>query len=338
MSRKPGAPAWRGAYPRCVSVTLRGLTRADIPAWSSLLADVELVERSGEHYNEADLHEELDDPAVTEGLDFLGAFDTDRLVGYACVRARDVATEVHKVAMEGAVHPDRLGEGLGTMLAAAMFERAQTAHAETFPDVTGYYSFRGLSSNTAQEILMAGIGLAPERWSFAMRADLRQVEPASELPDGLLVKVYDASMADALRLAHNDAFRDHPNSSLWSESMWQQWVTDSRSFRPDDTFVAVDPAQRDRIVAYVQTNEHDANFAATGKREAYVSKVGTLREHRGKGIASALLRHCLAAYQVVGYDEASLDVDSANPTGALGVYERTGFEVESRWTDYSMLR
>ena len=37
---------------------------------------------------------------------------------------------------------------------------------------------------------------------------------------------------------------------------------------------------------------------------------------------------------VVVRDEASLDVDSENPTGALGVYQRAGFAVESRWTNY----
>jgi mycothiol synthase len=41
------------------------------------------------------------------------------------------------------------------------------------------------------------------------------------------------------------------------------------------------------------------------------------------------------AYRAAGYDEAALDVDSENPTGALGVYRRVGFTVESRWTSYS---
>ena len=31
-----------------------------------------------------------------------------------------------------------------------------------------------------------------------------------------------------------------------------------------------------------------------------------------------------------------LAVDSENPTGALGVYQRVGFVVESRWTNYVM--
>jgi mycothiol synthase len=55
-------------------------------------------------------------------------------------------------------------------------------------------------------------------------------------------------------------------------------------------------------------------------------------------VAGILLQHCLKAYQEAGYDEASLDVDSENPTGALGIYERAGFEVESRWTNYALHR
>jgi ribosomal protein S18 acetylase RimI-like enzyme len=84
----------------------------------------------------------------------------------------------------------------------------------------------------------------------------------------------------------------------------------------------------------VTTHEWEAYEQATGRREAYVAKVGVLEEHRGRGIAGALLSHCLRQYAEAGYDEASLDVDSENPTGALGVYQRAGFEVESRWTNY----
>ena len=52
--------------------------------------------------------------------------------------------------------------------------------------------------------------------------------------------------------------------------------------------------------------------------------------HRGRGLASRLLRHALASYRAAGYAEASLDVDTNNPTGAFGVYERAGFVIEQR--------
>jgi ribosomal protein S18 acetylase RimI-like enzyme len=141
-----------------------------------------------------------------------------------------------------------------------------------------------------------------------------------------------------MRASHNTAFVDHPEFTPWTDVMWKQWVTGSRNFRPELSFVVVEAGRPERVVAYLQSNEYDAYFEATGRREAYVAKVGTLREFRGRGLAAALLRHALAAYQQAGFDEASLDVDSENPTGALGIYQRAGFEVETRWTNYALRR
>jgi ribosomal protein S18 acetylase RimI-like enzyme len=116
--------------------------------------------------------------------------------------------------------------------------------------------------------------------------------------------------------------------------MWEQHVTGSRSFRPELTFLLVPVDAPDTVAAYVQTSEYDAHQQVTGRREAYVAKVGCRRGHRGRGLASGLLRHSLRAYREAGYDEASLDVDSENPTGALGLYERAGFTVETKLADY----
>jgi ribosomal protein S18 acetylase RimI-like enzyme len=177
--------------------------------------------------------------------------------------------------------------------------------------------------------------MQPERWTFTMRTPLDAIPPARPLPTGYRLRAYDPTMADALREAHNAAFVDHPDFTPWTQSMWQHFVTEARSFRPDQSFV-VSPIGSDDIVAYLQSAEFDADGAATGRREAYVGKVGTLRGHRGKGLATALLGHALHAYRDAGYDQAGLDVDSENPTGALGVYRRAGFAVEFRWTTYAV--
>jgi mycothiol synthase len=318
-------------------VSLRPLGREHIPAWNLLLAEIEKVDRTGEHYNEADLAEEMDNPDIELGKDLVGAFRADDLVGYFCVYPRSVAEDRHKIVVEGATRPDVRGQGVGSVLARAMRRRALEAHRERHPDRAAHLTLRGLSENSAQESLMAEIGLLPERWSFVMRADLadRVPESPSPLPEGLVLRRYDDSFAAAMHSAHNAAFVDHPNFTPWSDAMWEQWVTGSRNFRPQLSLVVVGADRPDQVVAYLQTNEYDAYFEQTGRREAYVAKVGTVREHRGRGLASALLGHALLEYRAAGYDEASLDVDSENPTGALGVYRRAGFEVESRWTDYA---
>ena len=316
-------------------VRLRALTTDDIPAWNRLLAEIEKVERTGEHYNEADLAEEMANPDIEIGKDVVGAFAGDDLVGYFQVYARSTTGDVHKLHLSGGVRPDRRGQGIGTALAEAMRARALEAHAERYPRLTALLTLTGPSANEAQARLMRDVGLVPERWGFTMRARLSGLPAGGvTVPDGLELRRYDDTLGEAMFDAHNAAFVDHPNFTPWTEAMWKQWVTGSRSFRPSLSFVVVDPERPARVAAYLQTSEFDAYLEQTGRREAYVAKVGTRREYRGRGLASTLLRHALAEYRAAGYDEAALDVDSENPTGALGIYRRAGFEVETRTTDY----
>ena len=319
-----------------MNVTLRPLSHDDIPTLAKLLAEVEAVDQTGEHYSEADLEEEFANPDIEVGKDIVGAFDGDALVGYFSVYPRHADETYQKIHTEGAVDPARRGEGIGTVLAEAMVARADAVHRERHPEMPAKVTLSGRSDNTAQQELLAGVGLVPERYSFVMRVQLGAVQAPPAVPEGLELRQYDASYAAAMHAAHNAAFVDHPNFTPWTDVMWKQWVTDSRNFRPELSFVVVDPAAPDQVAAYLQSCEFDAYYEATGRREGYVAKVGTRREYRGRGLAGALLRHALAAYQAAGLDEASLDVDSENPTGALGLYERAGFEVEARWNNYSM--
>lgn len=322
-----------------MSIELRGLTREDIPAWTRLLAAAQTVDDTGEHYNEADLEEELANPDVELGRDAVGAFDGEDLVGYFLVYARSAAGDFAKIHVHGTVRPDRRGHGIGTVLVDRMLARADEAHAEKHPHLPARITTSGRTANTGQAELLARFGLVPERWSFVMRVELADLDGAPPvLPDGLRLRTYDESLDAAMMAAHNEAFLDHPDFTPWNDVMWKQWVTDSRSFRPELSFVAVEAQRPNRVVSYVQTAEFDAHFQATGRREGYVGKVGTLREFRGRGLASALLRHSLLAYRDAGLDEAALDVDSENPTGALGVYERAGFRVERRFADYALDR
>ena len=109
--------------------------------------------------------------------------------------------------------------------------------------------------------------------------------------------------------------------------MWQQWVDGSKNFRPDISWVVVDDADPEVVVAYVQSNEFDAYEAITGRREAYLGKIGVRRGYRGRGLASTLLRYAMRRYREAGYVESSLDVDTNNPTGAFGLYSGPA----SRW-------
>ena len=322
------------------AVTLRPLLHADIPAHAALLAAIEAVDDTGEHYSEADLEEEYANPDVEVGKDIVGAWEGSggdaELVGYFSIYPRHADDTYQKIHVEGAVRPDRRGRGIGAVLVRAMIDRADAVHREKHPDMPAKLMLTGLSTNEEQARLLADAGFGPERYSFVMRTLLGSVTEPEPLPDGYRLERYDESWSAAMHAAHNEAFLDHPNFTPWTDVMWKQWVTDSRNFRPALSLVVVHEDDPSTVVAYIQSNEFDAYFEATGRREAYVAKVGTRREHRGKGLAGRMLRHALWGYQQAGYEEASLDVDSENPTGALGIYERVGFAMEKRFTDYTL--
>jgi ribosomal protein S18 acetylase RimI-like enzyme len=132
---------------------------------------------------------------------------------------------------------------------------------------------------------------------------------------------YRPELAEAVRLAHNDAFATHWGSTSQSVEQWTDMVT-SRSFRPETSRVVLDG---DEVLAYVLT-------AQWVPRELYVSLVGTRQSARGSGLARACLVGTVTAAAASGaYDVLDLEVDSVNPTGAGDMYASLGF-TETRTT------
>ena len=314
---------------------LRPITPDHLDAWARLLADVEAVDRTGEHYTADDLAEELANPEVTE-IDFIGAFGDGELVGFASVLPRGQTDGAFKVAVEGAVHPTRRGAGLGTRLAEAMVARAAQVAQARRPDLPARVVTHALAANTAQRELLSSVGFRAGSSHLLMRRPLDDVPEPPAVPDDYRIREYDERRADDLRLAHNLAFDGfHPGFTPWTADVWAQWESRSRTFRPALTRLAV-LAGSEEIVGYLTTHEFEGHQQATGRREAHVAKVGTVPTHRGRGLAAVLLGHCLRAYADAGYDEASLNVYAENPTGARRVYERAGFVVERESTDYAL--
>jgi ribosomal protein S18 acetylase RimI-like enzyme len=207
-------------------------------------------------------------------------------------------------------------------------ERAKALHAERHPHRPARISMRPCDHVTSATALAKAAGLQPVRHWFDMERDLRGDAPDPRaLAAPLRLAAYTADRGDKVRRAHNTAFRDHYGSTERDPAIWKQWVTGSRNFRAELSFLVLDESAHDAVAGYLLGYFYDADAAADGYREAWIGQLGILPGWRGRGVGTALLAHALEAYRAAGYEQAGLDVDSGNATGALGIYQRVGFEV-----------
>jgi mycothiol synthase len=326
-----------GPQPRILRVSdfrVRAVTRDDAAAVNDLFAAAEAVDRTDEHYNLDDVLEELDNPMIDPTKDWVLVEHHDRLVATSRLIPRAPADGALSMYVEGTVHPDHRRQGIGSMLVPLMVQRGREYARERGQDLRPVLTGDAPSTNTDLAAVFGRAGLRPVRWSFVMVADLDRADPSDVPgpPAGYTLHTWEGLDPDEIREAHNRAFVGHYGWTPWSAEMWGQWVADSRALRPSLSLVARD--REGAIAAYVQSNEFEAVAEATGLRQVYVAKVGTIEEHRRRGLGGVLLRTALERCRQEGFDRATLDVDSENPTSALGIYESAGFQITQRWTSY----
>ncbi len=308
----------------------RPLRQTDLAAWHALLVAVESADGTGENYDTDDLAEELADPGMDFARDTLAAFDGPDMVAYAGMRTRPAA-DVGGMWLDSAVHPKARGRGIGTRLLAWQVLRGTEAHAESRADLPGELHIQIHERNKAKRDLHAAHGFAALRWFFELHCDLAVEPPVGSPPEGIAMVPFAPEYDGRVRAAYREAFADHWAAMLPDDVMWQQNFTGSRGFRPGLSFLALDG---DEVAGFVLGYEYDADTAAKGFRAAWAGQVGTRRPWRGRGVASMLLRKFLAAARDDGHQRAELSVDSASPTGAVGLYERHGFVRADTWIRY----
>jgi ribosomal protein S18 acetylase RimI-like enzyme len=179
------------------------------------------------------------------------------------------------------------------------------------------------------ELVAAGFEL---RRSFAtMRRPLVGLPPAPPLPEGIRVEPWTAEVDEAVRLANNASFADHWGTFPLSATAWATAYRESETFRGDLSFVALD---REQVVSFCMVEVEEEENARTGRAEVYIHRVGTLRSHRRRRLASHLMVRTMEAAITTGLDHAALDVDESSHTNAGEVYHRLGFTVVERSMHY----
>ncbi|WP_406642651.1 GNAT family N-acetyltransferase [Amycolatopsis sp. WGS_07] len=312
-----------------MELTWRPLTLADVGEVTRLCTAAEETDRTGEHWDEDDVRQEMSGPSVDLPGASIGAWDGSRLVSYALVIARDAAEPVHQPHVAALTDPEYRIDEVASVLTEWLVRTARSVHARHFPDAKLELHAGAHENETWYRSLLERGGFKQERTFVEMRADLSALPPAPPLPDDLVLAAceerYDALVLDA----RNASFAGHWGSTWLSADEWAHRFRDRKDFVPDLSFLLLSP-ERDRVLAFVMSSFYEADALATGVRELHVNYVGTRTEARGRGLASALLAHTLDAGRAAGYERSSLSVDVDNTHRALAVYERCGYRTAER--------
>jgi len=310
-------------------LTWRPVTAAEAAALGRLHATAEEIDRTGEHYGEDDLAEELADPTLDLPRDTLAALGPGgELLAWGSVRVPAEVRDVDRIWLSGVVHPAARRRGIGRRLLDWQERRGGELHRMRHPGAPGELLVGVYDTVASQQALVRSAGYTAARWFNDMERDLLTGLPqVPAVPSGLRLVPYDPAFDEGVRLAHWEAFADHWGSTPPDPERWRHWYTGSHSFRPDVSLLVLDGEE---VAAYLLSYFFAAEARATGVREAWVGQLGTRGAWRRRGLASLLLAAALHRYRDAGYQRAGLDVDSENATGALGLYQRLGFVVDHR--------
>jgi ribosomal protein S18 acetylase RimI-like enzyme len=323
--------------PAVPALTWRPLHPDLVPQWHRLHEAVTAADGGTEHLAEADLHDELTPEWIDLGRDTVLALDPDgvaRAFGVVQVRPGDVT--LLRAQVWGGVDPEWRGRGIGRELlarqerqAADVVARRRAELGPGTPAAAWVHVEDGVRDAAA---LVTRAGYSAERWFSIMRRDLAEPPPDVPPPAGLRLVPWSTEIDDAVRLAHNDAFTDHWGFQPWNVDTWRQWESGHRDFRGDWSFAVLDG---DEVAAYAMSAGYAHDWEAQGFTEGWTSKLGVRRPWRGRGLAKALLARSMRAFADAGMEVAGLDVDSANPTGAVALYTGLGYTVRHRSIRYT---
>jgi ribosomal protein S18 acetylase RimI-like enzyme len=165
-------------------------------------------------------------------------------------------------------------------------------------------------------------GFAHTRDILRMWRPLNGSVPEPAWPGGVVVRTYEPPDAESVHRLLDTTYRgwdaDHVSRPL---AEWIGFMTDHDEFDPSLWFLV----ERDgELVACA------LHWAVTNGR-GWVKDIVVHEGERRRGLGKALLHHALRAYAERGAQALGLKVDSTNPTGALKLYERVGFDVDRRY-------
>jgi len=306
--------------PSFEDMTWRAPRRSDVAAIVSLCSACFEVDDTYRTV-ESEVLERWDSPEMDPSVDALVGFDGDgTLVASIWSIVPDSAESLWRAfGHENRIHPSLRSDEMRAV-ALQWWETRSRQRLEAIDDDLPRALHQFLYVQQQDDIdFLCSRGYEVVRYYHELGRDLSMPLSAHRMPEGVEVRSLDACGGDA-RDVHNASFRDHWGSQPISVAAWNHGFNEFHM--REASFVAYDDGE---AVAYVMSEAYPHEFEDRGWPNAWVEGVGTVRSHRRRGLASALITKAMEVMAAAGMEYAILGVDAENPTGAYGLYEDLGF-------------
>ena len=248
------------------------------------------------------------DPAA----DALMVTEEARLVAYA---------EVPGWRAQATVRPDARNRGIGTALLRWVEWRARHRPPDGDEMRVGQTV---IDSDRGAIDLFRRHGYVARHTSWALQLPAGVTIEHRSLADGIEIRPFRPDEEYAVYRVIEDAFNEWPNRIPSTFEDWRATATRRADFDPSLLLVA---ASGGEVVGVA--------FGIPYEDEGWVQQLAVRRNHRGRGLARALLRASFDEFRRRGAPAVGLSTDSR--TGALDLYRSVGMVVKASYTHWSKL-
>lgn len=306
---------------------MRAASTDDVPELHRLIETIEVADQLPIRSAIEEVRQFFDDPNTDPALDIRVIEHEGRPIAWGLSQHRPTGVRLERAFLLGGVHPEHRGRTHGQTILGWQLGRARTQLAATPADLPAFIMIPVYETESDRIRLAESAGFTKARFSDVLQRPLTDLAPVPPI-DGIEIRRWADSDAESSRHVYNAAFADHWGSAPSSREGWAH-LLEGHGSRLDLSFVAIDEMTGD-MVGYSLNDHFPDDIPITGRRDGWVGSLGTLRSHRKRGIASALVVASMHAFLEAGLDGAMLGVDTENPSGAYAIYERLGFRPAHR--------
>ncbi len=152
-------------------------------------------------------------------------------------------------------------------------------------------------------------------------ANLREARLTDDEEIGLIMRL------------ENEAFKEHFNYRPVTAEETRYLLLGSPFWKNQKAwFASID----DQLVGYVVTGVDERLNREKKAKHGWILDIGVLKQYRRRDVGTTLMLHAMSHLETQGMEDALLYVDDQNPTQAMRLYEKVGFQVYHKGASYEL--